>query len=228
MAAESRGLHGPYSGRVPAERRGGDFRRRFGPHAGSLAVFLWAAGLNWSAAVSVPAAAGEALKHRVEITGGRDETGQFYRWVVRNLSDSPIVFVEFPHYRADTFFAPEEWRKEFINRVGDPNATGPGGVCRASTDDPRVAITRGRAAEFGMRLARGGANRGRGTVVVRFLDGAEVKLAGVELPGPPSIVDRLAVPGGLAVILLILWAMQRLRSRRGGAAGGGTVQSEGA
>lgn len=221
MAAEPRGRCGLRVGRGSAERNGVGLRRAFRLPAGSAGVALWAAGLVWSAAVSVVAAADEAPQHRVEITGGRDESGQFYRWVVRNLSDSPIVFVEFPHYRADTFFAPEEWRKEITNRMGDPKATGPSGVCRASTDDPRAGITRGRSAEFGIRLARGGADYGKGTVVVRFLDGVEVKLTDVETPRPPSLVDRLAVPGGLAVILLIILAMQRLRGRRGGKAGGG-------
>lgn len=185
-----------------------------------LRAGIWAAGLALSALAPIPAPGDEAARRRVEITGGRDETGQFYRWAVRNLSESPIVSVEFPHYRADTFFAPDEWKKEFTNRVGDPKSTGPGGICRASTDDPRYAITRGRSAEFGMRLARGGANRGTGTVVVRFLDGAEVKLGGVDLPRAPSVVDRLAVPGGLAVILLLIWAMHRLRRGRARTAGG--------
>ena len=92
----SLGISGTTSGEFPRPRAGR-------PLAPSLVLSLCAADL-----VASPAAAQENL---VVIEGEPDESGHNYQWTVTNQHDSPIVEIEFPHFRADLFTAPEGWRQ---------------------------------------------------------------------------------------------------------------------
>src|SRR5437868_3393823 len=44
-----------------------------------------------------------------------DASGQNYAWIVTNNHTSPIVYVEFPHYHADTFHTPDGWDQKCTN-----------------------------------------------------------------------------------------------------------------
>ena len=52
------------------------------------------------------------------IEGGvRPSNRQYYDWKVTNHHTSPIIYIEFPHYHADTFGAPAGWTQEWKNRA---------------------------------------------------------------------------------------------------------------
>ena len=82
-----------------------------------------------------------AQQPKVTISGGADTSGQNYRWTVTNHYGSPVVYIQFPHYHADTFFAPDGWEKECTNliRVGARNAPG---TCTARADSPEKIFGR--------------------------------------------------------------------------------------
>jgi hypothetical protein len=178
------------------------------PATGRAALFVVAtvfALLN----LATRASAQETL---VEITGGRDLTGHWYKWVVKNRADSPIIYVEFPHYRADMWNIPDHWERETINLQGLPGVTEEAGVFKAWADPPR-GIQAGGSAEFEMRINRKEAYRGTGTVVVRFADGGEAKVAGVDLPCPPSFLENHGMPIVMAALLLILVGYKAIKHR---------------
>lgn len=155
---------------------------------------------------------------RVQISGGRDASGQNYAWTIRNDGDAAIRFVEFPHFRADLWNAPEGWQTEAVNLQGAPGTKGESGVLRAWTDDPRLMIQPGRSAEFSLRVNRQEAYRGTGSVLLRFADGGELRVAGVDVPCPPTFLDQYGMPLGLAAILLVYVASRVSRRKRPAAA----------
>jgi hypothetical protein len=162
------------------------------------------------------------------IEGRADTSGHNYEWVVTNDSASPIVSIEFPHYHADLFSVPPGWQSKttFLVNVGVPDEPG---VCIATAQPPNPGIVRGGSARFGMRITAKGAPVGKGAVKVRFADGREVLVTGVELPEPPASSFKF-LPVVVGAIILVLWVVIRtLRERRrraseppaGGVAGDG-------
>ena len=145
-----------------------------------------------------------AAEPPVTIAGGaQPDNPQFYEWVVTNASTSPIVFIEFPQYRGDTFTAPPGWSQEWKNQAkigGGKNA--PGWV-RTSVGDPAEGIAGGESAQFGLRVSRAEALARLGQVTVRFADGTEVVVADVELPSAQSLLERNAMVIGLVLIFAI-------------------------
>lgn len=149
----------------------------------------------------------------VEIDGGADQSRQSYEWLVTNHHSSPIVYIEFPHYHADTFTVPHRWKQEstFLVGVGVPDRPG---VCIAHPEPPNTGIAAGGAQRFGMRIAAAGAPVGQGTVKVRFADGKEISVPGVSLPESPA-TDFKHLPLLGAALLFGGWVVVRtLRERR--------------
>ena len=140
----------------------------------------------------------------VVIRGGADASGQNYEWVVENRGGQSIVWIEFPHFRADTFTPPAGWQFEctHLARLGAGRPAP--GVCRAWVDSPAMGIVPGSSARFYMRVARAGALRRFGSVRVRLADGTELSISGVELPTAPSAGERYVLLAGLALLLAIV------------------------
>lgn len=149
----------------------------------------------------------------VTISGGSDPSAHNYAWTVTNRHTSPIVHVEFPHYHADTFFAPEGWSKQSTFLLGVGVADKPG-LCTATAKSPSDGIAPGRSAEFGMRIGGEGAPRGSGTVQIRFADGSDTTVNNVELPERATAGTRYMPLIGLAAIFAIWIAIKARRSRR--------------
>jgi hypothetical protein len=150
----------------------------------------------------------------VTITGGSDESGQKYVWVVTNEHDSPIEHVEFPHYLADLFTTPPGWSAELTNPLGK---AGKGGLLIADAADQAAAILPGGSAEFGLRIGPAGTPRGDGEVLIRFADGLEVRVP-AEVPVQERLGNRNISLIGLAIIfgcflLIRAWRGRRKRSR---------------
>ncbi len=150
----------------------------------------------------------------VHIRGGADGSGHNYEWVVENRGDQPVVWIEFPHFRADTFIPPTGWEFEctHLSRVGSGRPRP--GVCRAWVESPAMGIAPGGSARFRMRIARAGALRRYGTVRVRLADGTEVSVGGVELPAAPSVGERYVLLIGLALLLGVIgWVGYRSQKK---------------
>lgn len=158
---------------------------------------------------------------KVTISGGADATAQWYAWTVTNHHSSPIVYVRFPHYHADAFSAPAGWKKEctYLVNVGVADRAG---VCVASVEAAGAGIASGRSAEFGMRISRAGARRRPGRVTVRFADGTQAVVGGVELPTAATTPERLYALIGFGLVLGIVVLVQ-LRRRRKAARGRGSA-----
>ena len=156
-----------------------------------------------AAAVLVVAAPVGAQDAKVTITGGVDDSGQNYNWRVTNNYSSPIVSIQFPHFRGDLFTAPKGWSQEWKNQVKLGAKIAPG-WCRTTAFKPEEdGIRRGRWLDFHMRLARGGAMARLGTVTVRFADDTEVQVSNVEVPTAKSFIEENAMGFGLAVLFVI-------------------------
>ncbi len=153
---------------------------------------------------------------KVTITGGPDLTGHNYEWQVTNHYTSPIVHIEFPQYRGDTFFAPEGWKQEWKNRAMVGGKDSPG-WCRTSAASAGEGIPPGGTSRFGMRIARAGAMARPGRVTVRFADGTQAVVTNVLLPTAKGFIERNIMGIGLtliaAVALVIHW--RHRKSRRG-------------
>src|SRR5262249_15330008 len=68
---------------------------------------LWLAAC--AAAATLASVRAQTKPPQVSIEGGRDATGQNYKWTVQNKSSVPITSVRFPHYHADIFVTPPGW-----------------------------------------------------------------------------------------------------------------------
>jgi hypothetical protein len=159
------------------------------------------------------AAVGQTAK--VTISGGPDASGQNYRWTVTNNHSSPIVFLSFPHVRADTFRVESNaggWTVNQKEIAEDLKRSRPG-VCTATAKSARDGVRRGRRVEIFMRLARGDNLRGSGTVTARFADDTEFAVAGVRLPRARSWGERLVTPIGFGLILILIVLARRLRRK---------------
>lgn len=147
--------------------------------------------------------AGPVDTTKVVISGGPDTSGHNYAWTITNNHASPIVYVEFPHYHAGLFFAPEGWSTEGCEN--QPR------MCAASAESPAVGIPRGQASTFRMRIDPRGAKRGEGTVLVRFADETRVNVGGVELPRSEAVADKYAPLIGLGAIFVVWMTVRTMR-----------------
>lgn len=139
----------------------------------------------------------------VNIRGGADETGHHYEWTIESNHSSPIVYVEFPHYRADLFTPPKGWA--LVEMTPD--------VVSAQADSVEFAIRPGHPAMFKMRIRAAGAARSVGGVRLRYEDGSESIVGGVTIPQPPS--DKNIGLIGLGALFVIWVTLRRLRRKRG-------------
>lgn len=174
-------------------------------------------------AIAYALAALATASEKVVIVGGHDGSGQNYSWTVRNQGTSPIVWIEFPHYHADTFSVPVGWKQECtnLNVIGSEDKPG---VCRGMSESAMSGIAPGSSAQFAMRLSRSSANKGRGTVQVKYADGSSVSVGDVALPIPPSVWDHLLPPLALGAIFVTAIVLHR-RSRKKGTASSAAAES---
>lgn len=149
----------------------------------------------------------------VSITGGADASGHTYSWQVHNGGALPIVEVRFPHYRAGLFFPPPGWSNDCTALV-HVGAKDEPGICTARAAAPADGITPGRSAAFSMQIAPAGAKRGPGEVTVRFADGNETRVAGVELPQQEGLGDKYVSLIALGGVFIVFVAVQAIRKRR--------------
>lgn len=147
------------------------------------------------------------------ITGGADVSGHNYSWQVRNSGAQPIVEIRFPHFRTGLFFPPSGWSSDCTSPM-QVGATGEPGVCTTRATASGDAISPGRSLAFSMRITSGGVKRGPGEVTVRFADGSETRVAGVELPQPEAAGDKNLPLLGLGGVFAILLIVQAVRNRR--------------
>lgn len=147
------------------------------------------------------------------IDGEVDPTRQNYEWFVTNHHTAPIVYIEFPHYRADVFNVPPRWKAEttFLVNVGVPDKPG---VCIARPEPPNPGILRGGSQPFSMRITAKGAAVGRGEVKIRFADGKETVIRDVVLPEPPPTDFKLLPLVGAAIIFGSWVLIRAIRDRR--------------
>lgn len=181
----------------------------------------WRWGVGIFMAWTVMTSPAQAQTDLVEITGGADETLHNYLWVVTNRHSSPIVEIEFPHFRADLFLDPDHlkggdadrWEQETKNlvNVGVPDEPG---YCIARVRPPYLGILSGRSEDFGMRVAPARAYKGRGTVKVTFADGKVVTVPGVELPEPPQSSEQYAALIGAGVLFALVVVAHQWRKRK--------------
>jgi len=153
------------------------------------------------AAALFPVAEAQGQGAGVTISGGADESGHHYAWTITSTFPSPIVYVEFPEYRSDLFRPPPGWSERPAQA----------GFRAAGADGAASAVPPGRTAAFTLRIRPAGAQRGRGSVRIRFADGAETIVTGVEVPTVPS--DRNIGLIGLAV-LFAGWVVVRAVRKR--------------
>jgi hypothetical protein len=148
----------------------------------------------------------------VTITGGADTSGRNYSWTVRNERSSPIVYLEIPYKKVLMFFAPDGWQTDCGRGAGAVRERR-AETCVAAAASVASGIPHGAAAEFRMRLSGSGARRARGTVLIRFADGNEAQVDGVELPQRETIGDKYVSLFALGAIFAT-WAVVRAVRRR--------------
>jgi len=189
-------------------------------------VWVWTRSVAAGFALIGPASG--VANPTVLITGGADASGHTYAWQVANNGASPIVQVRFPHYRAGLFFVPPDWSKECTALVHVGVKDEPG-VCTARAGSPGKGIAPGRSTTFSMQIAPAGAKRGRGEVTLRFDDGTEMRVGGVELPQGEGLGDKYVSLIGLGLVFMIFILAQAIRKRRKPAipAGGGPAGERG-
>lgn len=160
---------------------------------------------------SLPAVAQQPL---VTITGGADPSGTTYQWTVTNRHSSPIVYIEFPHYRATLFFAPEGWStSESTNLLAEGHPVKPGS-CIARAQSDVVGILSQRSADFRMQISPGEIRRGSGKVTLHFADESKSVVRGVELPQRQSLGDQYVSLIGLGGIFIIFLTVKSLKKKR--------------
>ena len=162
----------------------------------------------------IPGMAAANEGRRVTIVGGADATGHRYTWTITNEDTSPIVYVEFPHYRANLFFSPHGWSTDestFLVNVGVEERPG---LCIARAASTADGIAPGQSATFSTQIAAAGAQRRRGNVQVQFADGTKTIVSGVELPQRETLGDEFIPLIGLGVIFVGWMVVQVIRSRR--------------
>lgn len=148
---------------------------------------------------------------KVTITGGADQAGTRYKWTVTNHYSSPIVYIEFPHYRANLFFVPDGWfTDESTNLVTAGEAIKPG-ICVARSPSEESGITYQQEGIFRIQLSDGKVKRQQGQVALQFADGKAVFIHGVELPHRESLGDRYISLIGLFLIFILFLTVQLIK-----------------
>jgi hypothetical protein len=167
-------------------------------------------------ALLITGATAHAQTADVLIESEVDVSAHNYTWTITNHTNDAIVYVEFPHYHADMFFAPGGWKQEctYLVGIGVPDRPG---VCKASVEAARDGIAPGASAEFSMRIASAGAQQGEGVVRVRLEDGTEIKVTGVAVPIPPSTLGKYVPLIGLAAIFVLGIVLHARRQRKNAA-----------
>ncbi len=170
-------------------------------------------------AVLLQAAAAAGQSSPVTITGGPDESLHNYSWQVTNHHTARIVYIEFPHYRADLFSTPPTWTQK-VENVSHFGWKDRPGTCMAEPAPPYTGLPPGGTAQFDMRIAAGGALPGKGSVRVRFEDGTEATIGDVEVPTKPEAGSAYLalVATGVIFVLFIIYNERRRRRRGAGAA----------
>ncbi len=153
----------------------------------------------------------ELCAQGVEIRGGRDpENDHFYRYVVINRDTSPVVAVDFPHFRADLFVPPDKWALEVTERNALEWRSG---RCIATAPSSTEAIAPGRQSEFTLRIGPRGARVGTGTAVVTLVDGRTFRIR-VECSVGESFLERYAALVGMILALGVFFLLRFWRLRR--------------
>jgi hypothetical protein len=152
----------------------------------------------------------------VTITGGAEDSRHHYSWVVTNRHTAPIVRIEFPHYKAYLFFVPDGWSTETtaLVHIGVKDAPG---VCTAKVDSSAEGIAPGESATFRMQVGDLRAKPLAGSVRVKFADGREASISGVELPTRGSKTEKYVPLIGLGLIFATWVLIANIRRRRSAA-----------
>ena len=87
----------------------------------------------------------------VAISGGADDSGHNYSWTIKNEHDSPIIFVEFPQYKAGVGIPPHGWKSKLTNPRGLGGRTG---FFTSQVDTAADGIAPGESATFGLTVTR--------------------------------------------------------------------------
>lgn len=146
----------------------------------------------------------------VTISGGADESGYKYTWTVTNGHDSPIIFVEFPQYKASVGSPPDGWEGELTNERGVGGRTG---FFRSHVDTAVDGIAPGGSAVFRLALTTRGTPRGRGDVLIRFADETETRVRAV-VPIKEAPVDRNVSLIGLSLIFAVFLIVRAAKRRK--------------
>lgn len=151
----------------------------------------------------------------MRIESKKNDTGGF-TIKVENNAKSAVVYVEFPHYLADLFTAPDGWetRSTLLSNIGVEKKPG---ICTASANSPADGIVSGASAEFDMRLGRDGQEEASAkpqTARVRFADGATIEVPGVTLPASPARWSNIPLIAGFAVVVVLFIALGRRKRAR--------------
>jgi len=168
---------------------------------------------------------------QVSISGGVDQTNrQFYRWTIVNRYTSPLVSVEFPQYHGDLFTPPDGWSQKWKNKASVGGGEDAPGWVRTAAKGPAQGIQPGGTVTFQLRVSHAGALTRPGSVKVRFADGSEVVLKGVQVPSSQTFFEQNIMVFGMAVLFVIA-VVWHLRNRRKSAAAAqappGTPHAEG-
>lgn len=146
----------------------------------------------------------------VSIRGGADISGQNYAWTVTNDHDSPIIFIEFPQYRAAVEFPPEGWKSELTNPRGVGGRTG---FFRSKVGTAVDGIAPGESATFRLGVSVGGTPRGKGDVLIRFADETETRVR-AEVPIKEAPADRNVSLIGLSLIFAVFLVVRAVKRRK--------------
>ena len=154
----------------------------------------------------------EAGPSTAVVTGGADTSGHNYEWTITNHYTAAVIAVEFRHYGASLFVAPDGWDADCAKLV-NVGVRDPAGTCTASAE-PDSGIRPGRSGTFRLQVAHDSARRGTGAVLLRYADGTDVTIGGVELPTPESLTDQYVPLLGLGVVFLLVIAARERRARK--------------
>lgn len=163
-----------------------------------------------------------AAEPGVSISGGVDATGQFYSWTISNGHSLSILYVEIPHYGADTAEAPEDWAGELTNRLGQG---GRPGKFISAAEFPSSRIPPGGSAQFSLRLPSPSDAKGIRDALVRFEDGSEV-LVSIEVPLKETTGERNVSLIALGVIFILYVSARAVWRARKRATAGSVAPAE--
>ena len=156
-----------------------------------------------------------AQRDPVTIQGGRQqENRQVWRWTVTNRSQSPIVYMRFPHFRGDIFSYPKDrWNEEITNR-NEVGMVPRNGTFILRAKDPSTGLQPGQPLEIGIQVAAKGAFSVLRDVEIRFADGTTVTVPDVDCPQEQPIWERNILLLGFGAMFLVLVIYRSLKGRR--------------